>query len=99
MVLLAKQDTPVFPPRIDLRAEGVNRTQLPMQMTMHGHALSFFPALDGAHVTLEIGGDLLPRLEPGGRSSLRSRYVFSSGTTHGVRPHCSPVRLFLICDL
>jgi hypothetical protein len=33
-------------------------------MTMDGHALPFFPTLDGGDVAIEVGGDFLPRIQP-----------------------------------
>ena len=59
-LLLGEARTAATPPGIELRAEAVHRAEPVVHVTMHRHPLALFPALDGAHIPLQIGGNVLP---------------------------------------
>jgi hypothetical protein len=53
----------IFPPRVDFGTVGVNGAELVVEVAVNGQAFLLLPALDGANVAAEIGGNLLPGLE------------------------------------
>jgi hypothetical protein len=64
VVFARKSRAAARPPRVQLRAERVDGSELVMKMAMDRHGLTPFPALHGADVALQIGGDFLPRVQP-----------------------------------
>jgi hypothetical protein len=50
-------------PCVQLRARSVDRAQSVVDVPMNGHGLAFFPALNGGHVAVEVGRNLLPRIQ------------------------------------
>ena len=52
------------PPGVELVCIGPHGAERAMALAVHGELLAPLPALHRPHVTLEIGGDLLPGVEP-----------------------------------
>jgi hypothetical protein len=50
-------------PLVDLSGIRVGRAALVVLMTMNREVFELFPALDRADIALEVGGNLLPRVE------------------------------------
>jgi len=58
--LMADRGAAPSPPVVELRSERVHRSLLFMHVTMNGHPLALLPPLDRAHISVEIGGNVLP---------------------------------------
>src|ERR1700730_6646979 len=55
---------PLTPPCLQLRLVGVHTGELVVRFAMNRQALVLLPALDGANVLLQKGGNLLPGVQP-----------------------------------
>ena len=51
-------------PRVEVGPKGVDRTQLVVDVPLDGHALALLPALHRLDVTVQVGRDFLPRIQP-----------------------------------
>ena len=60
-------------PAVELLGQRVDGAALVVHMPMDRHALPLLPALDGRDVTIQIGRDFLPRVQPLTRRLLRDR--------------------------
>jgi len=66
-------------PRVQLRLGSVDRAYLVMQVPVDRHSLALLPALDRGHIALEVGRDLLPRIQPVFRQRLGRRFTGDEG--------------------
>src|SRR5580692_11485338 len=55
---------PLTPPCLQLRLVGVHAGELVVRLAMNRQALVLLPALDGANVLWQKGGNFLPGVEP-----------------------------------
>jgi hypothetical protein len=55
-----------LPPRIQVSGKAIDGTALVVDVTVNGHSLPFLPALNGTDISLQVRGNLFPRVEAGG---------------------------------
>jgi hypothetical protein len=53
----------LFPPDVEFRPKGMNGSGFGMKMSVNGHRLKGFPALNGSHIAIEVASNFLPGIE------------------------------------